>query len=333
MVEGEGLARAVALEHQLGKLFVLLHHHGKILGHKLRGVTRGADDGLHAQLGKAQVKHGLNVLEEIRVGVRKGASHVVALAASGLNQLLEFGHDAIPASLACVVYAEAVVDLAAAVKAQDHVVALAVGKVDDVIVDEHSVGGQGKAEVLVVLFFHRARVGDQLLDDVKIHQRLAAEEVDLQIAARARIGDEEVQGLLAHLKAHHGSVAVVLSLAGKAVGAVEVAGVRHVQAEGLDHARALFLQLARHALKGVGSKELARLLKREDLVVALGNILGGDVLAALVFFLQEGEDLLARMVLKESDGVVGQLVHHVDAARAGIQNDIIAAKPILMYHR
>ena len=70
------------------------------------------------------------------------------------------------------------------------------------------------------------------------------------------MGDEEVQSLLAHLKAHEGTLALVLALACKAVLAGEVAGVGHVEAQGLDDGVAL-LEVKGQVLVGVGGEELA----------------------------------------------------------------------------
>ena len=214
---------------------------------------------------------------KVGVVVGEGAAHVVVLAAAGRHQLLELGHDPLPAAVAGVVHPEAVVDLLAPVQAEHHVAHLPVAEVDHVVVDEHAVGGEGEAEVLAGLLFDGAGVGHQLLDHLEVHQRLAAEEVHLQVPARAGVLHQKVQRPLAHLKAHDGPLAVVLALAGKAVGAVEVAGVGHMQAQRLDDAGALFLELARHGGKGVRREELPLVLQGADLRVAGGDLFGGDV--------------------------------------------------------
>lgn len=70
----------------------------------------------------------------------------------GLHQLLELGNDLLPAAISGIVHPVAVMDLLAAVQTQHHIAHLPVGKVDDVVVDEHPIGGQGKAEVLARSF-------------------------------------------------------------------------------------------------------------------------------------------------------------------------------------
>ena len=212
-------------------------------------------------------------------------------------------------------------DLLPAVQAQNHVAHFLVAEVDDILVDEHAVGGQGEAEVLPRLLLDAAGIGHQLLDHVKVHQRLAAEEVHFQILPGAGVGDQKVQGLLAHLKGHEGPVPMVLALGGKAVGAVQVAGVGNVQAQGLDHAGGPGLQFPRHGGEGIRGEELARVLQGSDIVVALlqfcpveGGVLGGDFV----------NGRFPGMVLVKADEVIGRLVHHMDRAGAHVQDDIIA---------
>ena len=116
-------------------------------------------------------------------GVGKRAAHIIILTASCLDESLEFRHYLIPAAVARVVHAVSVVDFLPAVKTEHHVAHLSVGEVDNIVVNEHSVGGQCEAEVLALLLLNAPCVFDKALDHVKIHQRLAAEEIDLEIAA------------------------------------------------------------------------------------------------------------------------------------------------------
>ena len=257
MVEGEGSALALALKHQLGQLFILLHDDGLVRLGERGGIVRGADHRLHAELGEAKIQHGLDILQKVGVGVGEGAAHIVALAASGLDKALELGHDLLPAPVAGVVHAIAIVDLLAAVKRKDHVVALPVGKVDDLVVYQHAVGGKREAEVLARSLLDGAGVGHKVLDHLEVHQGLAAEEVHLQVFPGAGVGHQKIERLLADLKRHEGPLAVVFALACKAVGAVEVAYVGHVQAKRLDHAGGLGLEIPGHGLVGVGREELA----------------------------------------------------------------------------
>ena len=262
----------------------------------------------------------------------KRTTHVVVLPLTCLHQLLKLGHDPIPTAVARIVYAETVVDLLAPIEAQHHVAALAVGKIDHIVVDLQAVGGEGKAEILMFLLLNGAGIGHQVLHHLEVHQRLTAEEVHLQVAAAAGVLHKEIQRTLTHLKAHDGTLTVILALTCKAVGAVEVAGMGHMEAQGLHHTRRLFLQLTCHRLKGVGGKELSRLLQGNHLSIALGKVSLRNVLTAAVFLLHGGEDLFLRMRFKQTDDVVGHLVHHMDSPRTHIQHHIVTAQFILMNH-
>ena len=83
-------------------------------------------------------------------------------------------------------------DLFAAVQRQYNVVHFAVGKIDHIVVNQHSVGGQGKPEMLPALLFPAPCVGDQVLDRLPVHQRLPAEKVHLQIPTAPGMLDQEV---------------------------------------------------------------------------------------------------------------------------------------------
>ena len=79
-------------------------------------------------------------------------------------------------------------DLLAAVQGQDHVVHLLVAELGDLVIQQHAVGGEGEAEVLVVDGLQGAGVPDQLLDHVPVHEGLAAEEVHFQVHPGAGVG-------------------------------------------------------------------------------------------------------------------------------------------------
>ena len=53
-------------------------------------------------------------------------------------------------------------DFLAAVQAQNDIVALLVAEINDIVVDEHAVGGHGEAEILVVDLLLLTAVGHQL---------------------------------------------------------------------------------------------------------------------------------------------------------------------------
>ena len=113
---------------------------------------------------------------------------------------------------------------------------------------------------------------------------------------------------------------MVLALTGEAVGAVEVAGVGDVEAEGLYHPRAL-LVLACELFVVVGGEELVRCLERGDVVEAFEHILARDhgVLCAY-----RGADLVRCAGLVHFNDVIGDVVHEVDRAGGGIEDDVVA---------
>ena len=331
MVEGKAAALAVALYHLLGEDLVLLLQDGQVLGGEGAGVGGLGDDRLHAQLREAEVGHVEDVVGEVGVVVGVGAAHVIVLVTALFHELLKLRHDGVIAAVACVVLAEAVMDFLAAIEAQHDIVALLVAEVDDIVIDEHTVGGHGEAEVLVVDLLLLAAVGDELFDHVEVHQRLAAEEIDLEVAAGAGVLDEEVHSPLAHLEAHQGAVALIAALRGEAVGAVEVAGVGDVEAERLDH-RLAVLEVERHVLVDVGSPKFAGGFQRGHVLEALAQVGLGDVGAVGILCQHGGHDLVGRVFFVHRNDVVSHVVHDMDRAAAAVQHDVISVQLILMYH-
>ena len=115
----------------------------------------------------------------------KGAAHIISLAVSLLNKLLELGNYALPASLTGIIDTIAVVHFFSSVKTEHDVVALAVSEVNNVVIDQHSVGGESETEILARILLDASGICHQLLDNVKIHQRLTAEEIDLKVMSFA----------------------------------------------------------------------------------------------------------------------------------------------------
>ena len=332
VIEGDGLAFLFPTQHILGQQLVLVLHDLQILRCQCGGVLRRAHHRLHAQLREAQIRHVEQVLRKVRIGMGKGAAHIIVLVASGLYQLLELRHDALIAAVACIVHPQPVMDLLAAIQRQHHIAHFPVGEVDHVIIDEHTVCGQRKAEIFAPLLFHTAGILHQLLHHVPVHQRLTAEEVHLQIGAAAGVIHQEVQRLLTHLKAHQRAVAVILALTGEAVGTVQVAGVRHMQAQRLHHIARTLLERTGHVREGVGGIEFPGLLQRLHVINAVPQILLRHILACAVFFHHCRYDLIRRVIRVKRNDVIGYLIHYMNGAGAGVQHDVVAVQLILMYH-
>ena len=208
------------LQHLFCEKLVLRLHGFDILRRQGGGIVRGAHHRLHGKLREAQVRHVEQIVCEIGVCVGEGAAHIIALPAPGFHELLEFRHDPVIAAVSGVIHPKPVVNLFSAVQGQHHVRHLPVRKFDHVVVNEHTVRGEGEAEVLAPLLFHASCVGNEPFYHVPVHKRLAAEEIHLQVPAASGVGDQEVQGLTAHLEGHQRPLPLEAPLAGEAVGAV-----------------------------------------------------------------------------------------------------------------
>ena len=326
MVEGDRLAGLLAAQHVVGQQLILVKQLGQILlGQRLGGVGR-RHNRLHRQLAEAEVVcHMEQVLGKINIVMRKGTAHIVALAAARLDQLLELGHDAVIAAVTGQIHAEAVVDLLAAIERKHNIMTFLVAPVNDLVRDADAVGRHRKAEVLVILSLDAARIGDQLLADLKVHQRLTAEEIDLQIAAGAGVFDQKVQRALAGLKAHQAGLAVELALRGKAVAAVQVAGVGHMQAERLDHIGTVF-KVKGVVGVGIGRKQLAGGGQLVNVVQHIVDVVCRDIGAVRVLFGEGCSSLLpAAALVDQGDGVIGDVIHCMHAAAIDIQHNVVTA--------
>jgi hypothetical protein len=87
-----------------------------------------------------------------------------------------------------------------------------------------------------------------LFDHLPVHERLPAEKVHLKIGAGAGMGNEKINGLFPHIKGHERPLAVKFPLAGKAIVARQIAGMGHMQAEGLDDGVSR-LEISGHGLR------------------------------------------------------------------------------------
>ena len=104
-----------------------------------------------------------------------------------------------------------------------------------------------------------------------------------------------------------------------------------MQAQGLHHAAAVGLKVPGHGLEGIRGKELAVPLQLGHGVQAGLRLVAGN--AVPVLFQNQGDQLLPGFFLIERDDVIGGGVHHMDGAGAGIQDNVVAAQFVLMYHR
>ncbi len=148
------------------------------------------------------------------------SADIIAKFPTRFGKLLKLRHNGRIAADARNIFPKAVVDLGPSVEAHDDIVLLAVAKVDHLIVHQHAVCRQRKAELFVMLLFFTAAVGDKLFADFPIHKGLTAKEINLKVCSVPRICDEKVECLFSNFKGHQCPFALILSLTGKAVIAV-----------------------------------------------------------------------------------------------------------------
>ena len=106
----------------------------------------------------------------------------------------------------------------------------------------------------------------------------------------------------------------------------------HVEAQGLDDVGVVFV-VGCHGLVGVGSEELVGGLQGLHRVDALPHVSLGDVRPIRIGLEDGSSDLIRGVVLEHGDDVIGHVVHQVDGAAAGIQDDVVAVQLVLMVHR
>ena len=144
--------------------------------------------------------------------------------------------------------------------------------------------------------------------------------------------NEKVQRSFADFRAHDRTLAVVLALAGKAVGTVKVAGVCNMQAQGFNDVAAAFLERSCGRRIGVGGEELSAVLQHSDFFITAGNFRLGNSRLFPVLFLHGRQDFGPRLPFIQRDHVIGEFVHKVDRSRTDVQHYIIAVQLVLMNH-
>lgn len=218
--------------------------------------------------------------------------------------------------------------LLASVQRQDHVVALTVCPVNDLIVEKHTVGREGKAEILVVLLFDRPRISNDLAADIEIHERFPAEEIDLQITPFSRMLHKKINGAFADFKRHECTLAVIAPLTCEAVVAIEVTGVGYKQAKRLDLVGTV-LEVERHIRVSVLGEQFTCSLQFLDIREHLACVLFGDpVLCGKL-----PDNLVRRMGLKHADRVIRDLIDRMDRTAVHVEHDIVSVQLITVNHK
>ena len=141
-----------------------------------------------------------DILRKIRVVPGKSAAHVGAAPTPLPDELLKKRDDPVVTAAAGILPAEAVVDFLAAVETEYDIMAFFIGPFYDLICHTDPIGSQRKTEIFLFLLLDRAGIGDQILADLEVHQRLPAEKVNFQISAHTGIFHQKIQGALSGLE-------------------------------------------------------------------------------------------------------------------------------------
>ena len=120
---------------------------------------------------------------------------------------------------------------------------------------------------------------------------------------------------------------MVLALACKAVGTVEVACVGNVEAQSLD-LEVLLSEVLGQVLVFVGSVELTDCLK----VIYVGDAFLGIHFCNAVLFDSFGNNSIGGLILIPLDHVIGDLVDHVNRTRIAVEHDVQTFKLITVDH-
>ena len=121
----------------------------------------------------------------IKIVVSVGASHIIALASTFLCKFLELGKYYVITSFAVSGWTHVVMYFFSSIYAEYHVRHLSVGKFHDLIIQKHSVGREGKSELLVILLLKTSSVLNCLLHNIPVHKRLAAKEIHFKVPSKS----------------------------------------------------------------------------------------------------------------------------------------------------
>ena len=168
-----------------------------------------------------------------------GAAHIISHLLTALRHLLKLGHNQIIAALPAPERTHPVVHFLASVNAEHDVCHFFVGKLQYLIVQQHTVGCQGEAEFLVVGLLQASAVLHQVLYHLPVHQRLSTKEIHLEVHPVAGIGNQKIKSLLSYLIGHKSSSSVILSFFCKAITTSQIAIVSYMKAKSFYHCLSL----------------------------------------------------------------------------------------------
>ena len=257
----------------------------------------------------------------------RAACIVVEVRVALVHQRLELRHDGVIAARTGYRLAELVVDLTAAVERQHAVVHVLIDILALVLIEQQTVGGDGEAELLVILLLQAAGIIDRLGNGIPRHERLATEEIDLDVVTHAGTRDNKVDGLLGDLGRH--DLAALTKVAGgcKAVLAAQVAVVRYMQAQSLD--RCIHRNVAAYVDVVILREQLTGLFQLVQLVICLADLVRGVVRQGVDDALRTG---ITHVFIQQSGHCIADIIEQMYRARVDIEHEIQPFFLITMNH-
>ena len=126
-----------------------------------------------------------HILCKIQIIPGKGSPYLIPLLITAVSKFPELGHHQIVASLSVPEGTHPVMNLFSSIQAQYHISHLFVAEFHDLIIEQHTIGGQRKTEIFIVNLLLLSSVFYQILYHLPVHQRLTAKEIHLQILTAA----------------------------------------------------------------------------------------------------------------------------------------------------
>ena len=133
-----------------------------------------------------------NILRKIQIIMCKSSSHIIIGLMSHLSHLLELIYDQIITSFAIAGWSHKVMYFFSTIDAQYNIRHLFVGKFHYLICQQHAVRCQCKTELLIKLFLFASAICNQILHNLKIHQRLSTKEIYFQIHPVTGIRNQKI---------------------------------------------------------------------------------------------------------------------------------------------
>ena len=201
----------------------------------------GQDNRLQGKLAETFIQQGLYILRKIQIVSGEGTADVMLLVSAIRYKPLCLLENHIVRTLAVDRGTERIMDFFAPIQADDDIVHLPVDEIDAFVVQRNAVCGHGKVDLLTEPLFLLAAICDDLLANIKVHERLAAKEIDLQMLSGTAAFHQKIDGSLSDGERHQHARTVKIAGGSKAVFTAQVAIMRNMQAERFDRAAAAHL--------------------------------------------------------------------------------------------